>query len=85
MVTTWLTCTISYAAYAKLVKCHNAQAGEANFDGRNIFLDVEFDMLRNQNSRHDIIVFKDENAVITGMAIDEFPEVKFRERPDPDV
>ena len=38
-----------------------------------------------QNSRHDIIVFKDETAVITGMAIDEFPEVKFRERPDPDV
>ena len=38
-----------------------------------------------QPSRHDIIVFKDEMNVITGMAIDEFPEVKFREPPDPDV
>ena len=28
---------------------------------------------------------KDELNVITGMAIDEFPEVKFREPPDPDV
>ena len=71
--------------YATLVKCHGAEAGLANFDGKNLFLDVEFDMLKGQNSRHDIIVFKDEKAVITGMAIDEFPEVKFRERPDPDV
>ena len=68
--------------YATLVQCHGAEAGEANFDGRNLFLDVEFDMLKGQPSRHDIIVFKDESAVITGMAIDEFPEVHFRERPD---
>ena len=71
--------------YATLVKCHGAEVGLANFDGRNLFLDVEFDMLKGQHSRHDIIVFKDESAVITGMAIDEFPEVKFRERPDPAV
>ena len=42
-------------------------------------------MLRDQKSRHDIIVFKDEADVITGMAMDEFPEVKLRQRPDPDV
>ena len=71
--------------YAKLVSCHGAEAGAANFDGRNLFLDIEFDMLREQRSRHDIIVFKDAHGVITGMAIDEFPEVEFRERPDPDV
>ena len=71
--------------YATLQQCHGAEAGAANFDGRNLFLDVEFDMLKRQPSRHDIIVFKDENDVITGMAIDEFPEVQFRERPDPDV
>ena len=72
--------------YSTLTKCHGAEAGEANFGGRNLFLDVEFDMLNGlQPSRHDIIVFKDENDIVTGMAIDEFPEVKFRERPDPDV
>ena len=71
--------------YASLVACHSAAAGDANFDGRNIFLDVEFDMLRGQLSRHDVIVFKDEAQVITGMAIDEFPEVELRSRPDPDV
>ena len=71
--------------YATLTRCHSAEAGAANFNGRNLFLDVEFDMLRDQPSRHDIIVFKDETDVMTGMAIDEFPEVKFRERPDPDV
>ena len=42
-------------------------------------------MLRGQLSRHDIIVFKDDVRSITGMAIDEFPDVVFRERPDPDV
>ena len=72
--------------YATLTKCHKAESGDANFDGRNLFLDVEPDMLNgHQPSRHDIIVFKDEMNVITGMAIDEFPEVKFREPPDPDV
>ena len=62
-----------------------ASTGEANFGGRNLFLDVEFDMLRGQLSRHDLIVFKDETGVKTGMAIDEFPDVKFRELSDPDV
>ena len=71
--------------YTTLTRCHGASAGEANFDGRNIFLDIELDMLRQQPSRHDIIVFKDEAGVITGMAIDEFPEVELREIPDPDV
>ena len=71
--------------YASLTACHSAASGVANFKGQNIFLDVEFDMLRGQPSRHDIIVFKDESHVITGMAIDEFPEVELRERPDPDV
>lgn len=72
--------------YATLTKCHGAEAGAANFDGRNMFLDVEFDMLNGlQPSRHDIVIFKDEGSVITGMAIDEFPEVEFREPPDPDV
>lgn len=71
--------------YASLTKCHAAASGPANFDGKNLFLDVEFDMLRDQPSRHDVIIFKDETNVITGMAIDEFPEVKFREQKDPDV
>jgi len=71
--------------YAALTSCHGAQTSDANFDGRNLFLDLEFDMLRRQLSRHDIIVFKDDEDRITGMAIDEFPDVKFRERPDPDV
>ena len=71
--------------YVSLVKCHSAESSDANFDGRNLFLDLEFDMLKRQPSRHDVIVFKDEARVITGMAIDEFPEVEFRERPDPDV
>ena len=71
--------------YASLIACHGAAAGPANFDGRNIFLDVEFDMLRGQPSRHDIIVFKDEARVITGRAIDEFPEVQLRGQRDPDV
>ena len=71
--------------YASLTRCHKAEAGAANFDGRNIFLDIEFDMLRQQPSRHDVIVFKDEDDVFTGMAIDEFPDVVFRETPDPDV
>ena len=71
--------------YASLTTCHAAHAGEANFDGRNLFLDVELDMLRGQPSRHDIIIFKDEQSVITGMAIDEFPEVQLKKHPDPDV
>jgi len=71
--------------YATLVACHSAASSEANFDGRNLFLDVEFDMLRGQPSRHDIIIFKDEFQVITGMALDEFPEVELRRQPDPDV
>ena len=71
--------------YATLVECHSAEAGAANFDGRNIFLDVELDMLRGQRSRHDLIVFKDEAGVITGMGMDEFPEVQFREQADPAV
>ena len=71
--------------YATLTTCHSAAAGKANFGGRNIFLDVEFDMLKNQASRHDIIIFKDAQDVVTGMAIDEFPDVKFRPRPEPDV
>lgn len=71
--------------YASLVRCHAAAEGEANFKGRNLFLDLELDMLRGQRSRHDIIVFKDEHGVVTGMAMDEFPDVKFRERADPDV
>src|SRR6056297_4109334 len=71
--------------YATLVKCHGARAGPASMGGRNIFLDIEFDMLKGQFSRHDIIVFLDEAGDITGMAIDEFPDVKFREAADPDV
>lgn len=71
--------------YIKLVKCHSAATAPANFNGVNTFLDLEFDMLRNQLSRHDIIVFRDGAGSITGMAIDEFPEVRLRELPDPDV
>jgi len=72
--------------YATLTRCHGAEAGPADFSGRNIFLDVEFDMLRGQQpSRHAVIVFQDQDRVITGMAIDEFPEVKFRDVADPDV
>jgi hypothetical protein len=71
--------------YATLTACHSAAAGPANFDGRNLFLDVEFDMLRGQPSRHDVIVFKDEHDVITGVALDEFPEVELRSQADPNV
>ena len=72
--------------YATLTKCHGAEAGAANFDGRNLFLDIEFDMLNGfQPARHDVIVFKDDGGIITGMAVDEFPEVEYREQPDPDV
>ncbi|KAL1518632.1 hypothetical protein AB1Y20_002920 [Prymnesium parvum] len=71
--------------YISLVKCHRAEVGAANFDGRNLFLDIELDLLKGQLSRHDVIVFQDEHRVISGLAIDEFPEVKFRERLDPDV
>lgn len=71
--------------YVKLRSCHKAEAGKANFDGRNLFLDIEFDLLNGQPSRHDVIVFKDEHGVVTGMALDEFPEVRFRQRLDPDV
>ena len=72
--------------YATLTQVHGATAGAANFGGRNLFLDLELDMLKNQRSRHDFIVFKDEGGVITGMAIDEFPETKLRDpHPDPDV
>tara|TARA_B110001452_G_scaffold232457_1_gene209765 strand:- start:356 stop:796 length:441 start_codon:yes stop_codon:yes gene_type:complete len=72
--------------YATLTKCHGAEAGAANFDGRNLFLDIEFDMLNGfQPARHDVIVFKDDGGTITGMAVDEFPEVEYREQPDPDV
>lgn len=71
--------------YTTLVKCHRARAGQARMGGRNIFLDIEFDMLKGQPSRHDIIVFHDHAGAITGMAIDEFPEVTLREAMDPDV
>lgn len=71
--------------YIRLVRCHSAAKAAANFEGSNTFLDLEFDMLRNQLSRHDIIVFRDGDGSITGMAIDEFPEVRLRELPDPDV
>ena len=71
--------------YSTLVETHGAASGPANFDGTNLFLDLEFDMLRGQRSRHEVIVFRDETGTITGMAIDEFPEVELRERPDPDV
>jgi hypothetical protein len=71
--------------YASLTEIHSAASGPANFDGRNLFLDLEFDMLRGQPSRHQIMVFKDEYGVITGIAMDEFPETELRERADPDV
>ena len=61
--------------YGTLAKLHGAASGAANFDGQNLFLDVEFDMLREQRTRHEVILFKDETGIITGMAIDEFPEV----------
>ena len=32
-----------------------------------------------------VIVFKDDSGVITGLAIDDFPEVQFREQVVPDV
>lgn len=72
--------------YATLTACHGAESGPANFGGRNLFLDVEFDMLNGlQPARHDVIVFQDDAGITTGMAINEFPEVTFREAADPDV
>jgi hypothetical protein len=71
--------------YVTLVKLHGAAQGEAAFGGRNIFLDLELDMLKGQLSRHDVIVFRDEDGATSGMAIDEFPDVRLRELPDPDV
>jgi hypothetical protein len=71
--------------YIRLISCHSATKGAASFSGSNTFLDLELDMLRNQRSRHDVIVFHDKDGSIMGMAIDEFPEVRLRELPDPDV
>ena len=71
--------------YVELVKLHGAARGEATFGGSNIFLDVELDMLKDQRSRHDVIVFRDQDGATSGMAIDEFPEVRLRELPDPEV
>ena len=71
--------------YISLVRLHSVSKGAANFNGSNTFLDVELDMLRGQLTRHDVIVFRDEDETITGMAIDDFPEVRLRELPDPDV
>jgi hypothetical protein len=71
--------------YATLIKCHEARAGPASMGGRNIFLDIDFDMLKGQPSRHDVMVFQDQAGAVTGMAINEFPEVTLREITDPDV
>ncbi|KAG8467971.1 hypothetical protein KFE25_007023 [Diacronema lutheri] len=71
--------------YATLTACHSASKAAANLNGSNTFLDLELDMLRNQPSRHDVIVFRDEDGSITGLAIDAFPEVRMRELPDPDI
>ena len=72
--------------YIWLHEVHAVAAGKANFDGRNLFFDITFDMFKGQLSRHDVIVFKDEDGIITGIAIDEFPDVEFRNpHPDPDV
>ena len=50
-----------------------------------LLLADELDMLREQRSRHEVILFKDETGIITGMAIDEFPDAELRAQPDPDV
>ena len=71
--------------YVALVELHGAARGAATFGGSNIFLDVELDMFKGQLSRHDVIVFRDADGATSGMAIDEFPEVRLRELPDPDV
>jgi len=71
--------------YAALVRCHSAEWEPASFNGRNLFLDVELDMLRGQLTRHRVMVFLDDDGAITGMSIDEFPHVKFREESLPDV
>ena len=34
--------------YMDLIKCHSAALAAANFDGTNMFLDVEFELLRDQ-------------------------------------
>ena len=44
--------------YASLTTCHRAEAAEVDGE-RSLFLDVEFDMLRGQPSRHNVILFKD--------------------------
>ena len=72
--------------YATLTKCHKAESGDANFDGRNLFLDVELDMLSGHQPsapRYHRLQGRDERD--HGDGDDEFPEVKFREPPDPDV
>ena len=70
--------------YASLTTCHRAEAAEVDGE-RSLFLDVEFDMLRGQPSRHNVILFKDGDGAVTSMALDEFPHVELREPPDPDV
>ena len=72
--------------YATLKDVYEVERGPANFDGHNLFLELELDMLNNkQPSRHEVILFHDEFGVTTGMALDEFPETLLRGRPDPDV
>ncbi|KAJ1636859.1 hypothetical protein T492DRAFT_956780 [Pavlovales sp. CCMP2436] len=71
--------------YIKLVRCHSAARGEGSFNGSNMFLDLEFDLLKQQPARHDIVVFREKDGSIIGMAIDEFPAVRLHEMPDPDV
>ena len=71
--------------YAALTNVHSAVLMPANFDGRNLALDLEFDMLHGQQARHEVLVFMDEGGVITGVALNEFPDVTLRARPDPDV
>ena len=71
--------------YTTLTNVHSASRTPANFDGHNLILDVEFDMLNGQLSRRQVILFHDDGGVITGMALDEFPDVGLRVRPDPDV
>lgn len=72
--------------YARVTACHRAELAPSSFGGSNVFLDLELDMLKNQPSRHDVIVFFDRgDHDVLGMAIDEFPNVTFRELPDPEV
>ena len=45
--------------YLTLTDVHGAVKSPSHFNGETLFIDLEFDMLRGQQTRHEVVVFKD--------------------------